>query len=111
MFEGLKFINLTPHAITIRNDEVDFVIEPSGMIARVTAELVESDTKGIFVQTFGNVEGLPEASDNTIFVVSGLVLSALSALAGSRKDVVAPMTTRAERDEAGRIVSVPGFVR
>lgn len=108
MFEGLKFVNLTPHAITIRNDEVDFVIEPSGMIARVTAELVESDTKGIFVQTFGNVEGLPEASDNTIFVVSGLVLSAL---AGSRKDVVAPMTTKAERNEAGQIVSVPGFVR
>lgn len=108
MFEGLTFVNLTPHAITIKNDEVDFVIEPSGMISRVTAELVESDTKGIFVQTFGNVEGLPEASDNTIFVVSGLVLSAL---AGSRKDVVAPMTTKAERDEAGRIVSVPGFVR
>lgn len=108
MFEVLRFVNLTPHAISVKNDEVDFTIEPSGLIARVSAELVESDTKGIFVQTFGNVEGLPEASDNTIFVVSGLVLSAL---AGSRKDVVAPMTTRAERNEAGQIVSVPGFVR
>lgn len=108
MFEGLRFVNLTPHAITIKNDEVDFVIEPSGMISRVTAELVESEIEGIFVQTFGNVEGLPEASENTIFVVSGLVLSAL---AGSRKDVVAPMTTKAARNEAGQIVSVPGFVR
>lgn len=52
-------------------------------------------------QTFGDVEGLPEPLHGTIYIVSGLVRSALGS---SRPDVVAPDTgPTAIRDEAGRI--------
>jgi hypothetical protein len=42
------------------------------------------------------------------YVVSAVVLTALN---GARDDVVAPDTAHAIRDDNGRIVAVPGFVR
>jgi hypothetical protein len=54
---------------------------------------------------------LPEPADNTLYIVSALVLTA--AKAQGRTDVVAPATGHPEcvRDEKGFIKSVPGFVR
>lgn len=99
----MNFINLTPHAIVL-NDGRKF--EAAGNVARVSADLVEVEA-GMFRQTFGEVTGLPDPVDGTRFIVSGLVFSATD-----RADVVAPATAHKDviRNEAGQIVSVPGFI-
>lgn len=104
----MKFINLTPHAIRL-NDGTMF--EPSGVVARVSADLQAVEPVGgvqLFRQTFGDVEGLPEQMPGTMYIVSALVLAAID----NRLDCVAPATGSKEtvRNEAGHIVSVPGFV-
>ena len=59
-------------------------------------------------QSFGDVVGLPPEEDDTLFIVSSIVLSACG---GCRRDIIAPRTSAAIRDEKGRIISVPGFVK
>lgn len=99
----MNIINLTPHAIVL-NDGTRF--EPSGTVARVSAKL-ETIDKNLFRQTFGEVEGLPEEKAGTLYIVSAMVLNAVD-----RSDCVAPATGHPDvvRNEAGQIVSVPGFV-
>lgn len=104
----MKIINLTPHAITI-TDGTTF--PPSGKVARVSVQQLDAGTiDGIPVktQTFGDIVDLPDPTDDTIYIVSAIVLSA--AKAAGRTDVIAPNTAQAVRDEKGNIVSVPGFV-
>jgi hypothetical protein len=103
----MKLINLTPHAISL-NDGTTF--PPSGRVARVAADLQqvgEIDGIPVYRQVFGDVEGLPVEIPGTMYIVSGMVLAAVD-----RSDCVAPATGSREtvRDEAGHIVSVPGFV-
>ena len=103
----MNYKNLTPHPIKLNDGTV---FEPSGIVARVAADLQEVETINgvkLFRQTFGDVEGLPEQVPGTIYIVSALVLSAVD-----RGDCVAPATGSKEtvRNEAGQIVSVPGFV-
>ena len=100
-----QFINCTPHDITLNDGTI---IAKSGVVARVSASFTEFDTDGVCRQEFGDVEGLPEPKEDTIYVVSALVLAA-----SNRKDLVAPATGHPAcvRDEKGLIKSVPGFVR
>ena len=104
-----KIINLTPHAITITDGPT---FAPSGQIARVTTHQVDAGTiNGIPVktQTFGDIIDLPAQQDNTVYIVSAIVLAA--AKEAGRTDVVAPDTANAIRNDSGHIVSVPGFVK
>lgn len=105
----MKVINLTPHPIVITNGPT---FQPSGTVARVSVQQVDAGTiAGIPVktQTFGDILGLPAPQDDTVFIVSAMVLNA--AKAAGRDDVVAPDTANAVRNDDGHIVSVPGFVR
>lgn len=105
----MNIINLTPHDIVITNGPT---FPPSGTVARVTVQQVDAgNINGIPVKTqaYGNIVGLPEPQKDTIFIVSALVLNA--AKAAGRDDVVAPDTSNAVRNDAGHIVSVPGFVK
>lgn len=75
-----KILNLTPHSLTLRApDGTDTVIAPSGTVARVTATPGELETiPGVPVpvarpDAFGDVEGLPEFEEGTIYIVSALV--------------------------------------
>lgn len=103
----MNFINLTPHAIVL-NDGTTF--QPSGTIARVTASFSDFDQNGVCEQVFGEIQDLPAPADDTVYIVSGLVLGALK---GTRLDVVAPATGHpgVVRNDKGQIASVPGFVR
>ena len=103
-----EFVNLTPHAITLNDGRV---FEPSGVVARVEQMMSEFDRHGISVQSFGDVTGLPEPMHGVLYIVSALVLT--RAQAEGRKDVVAPATGHKDcvRDDKGRILSVPGFVK
>ena len=102
----MKIVNLTPHTIVF-NDGRSF--PASGNIARVQAgfSTIEND---VCSQTFGEVQDLPEPEKGTYYIVSAMVLSAL---AGKRRDVVAPATGHplCIRNDKGHIVSVPCFVQ
>lgn len=62
-------------------------------------------------QQFGEIINLPEPKEDTIYIVSLIVLSA--AEQKGRKDCVAPASGHPKciRNEQGHIVSVPCFVK
>jgi hypothetical protein len=100
----MKFVNLTPHAITLNNGETF----ASQGVARVSATFTSFEDN-VCKQTFGDLVGLPEPCENTRYVVSALVLSA--AKEAGRTDCVAPATGHPDCvRKDGFIVSVPGFV-
>ena len=102
----MNFLNYTPHVINL-NDGTSYT---SQGVARVSASFT-SPVNGICSQQFGDVEGLPEPQENTMYIVSFIVLSA--ALAQGRTDCVAPASGHPDtvRNERGHIVSVPCFVQ
>ena len=105
----MKIINLTPHDIVITDGPT---FPPSGTVARVSVQQVDDgNINGVPVkkQTFGDIVDLPDPADDTVYIVSALVLSA--AKAAGRTDCVAPDTANAVRNDDGHIVSVPGFIR
>lgn len=101
------FKNLTPHTIVLNNGAQ----LPSVGLARVANTFSTFDSEGVCDVYFGDIQGLPEPQEDTLFVVSALVLSA--AKAAGRTDCVAPATGHPDciRNEKGFIVSVPGFIR
>lgn len=102
-----KFINLTPHKVVL-NDGRSF--DPVGTVARVAVTMTDF-VDDVCDQVYGDVVDLPAAQDGVVYIVSAMVLSA--AKAAGRKDCVAPATGHKQtvRNDAGQIVSVPGFVR
>lgn len=107
----MNFINLTPHPIVL-NDGTAFA--PSGVVARVTDSFTPAaECGGVLAWSvgYGEVTGLPDPADDTTYIVSAMVLSAVRP--SGRTDVVAPATghPEARRNEKGHIISVPGFVR
>jgi len=105
----MKVINMTPHAITVDNGNEVKVYEPSGTVARVT---MVKDTVGEIdgfevVVNSAIGDNLPNPEEGTYLIVSAMVLAQLP----HRKDLIAPNTNEAKRNEKGHIISVPGFVR
>ena len=103
ILEIMNFVNLTPHAISLNDGTV---FNPSGNVARVSATFTEFEN-GICHQKFGDVTGLPDPQEGTMFIVSALVLAATD-----RDDIVAPATGHPQcvRNDKGQIMSVPGFI-
>ena len=103
----MNFINLTPHPIVMNDGRV---FEPSGVIPRVQQTMSDFDGNDIAIQSLGEVENMPSAKADTVYIVSAMVLSALGK---DRMDCVAPATNHPKtiRNDKGHIVSVPGFVR
>lgn len=104
----MKFKNLTPHEIVVRDESGAEVlrIAPSGQIARVTQtrELV-GHLAGVPVYTsaFGEVVGLPEPDGETALIVSALVRLAVP----TRIDVYSPGTL--VRDDKGQPIGCLGL--
>ena len=104
----MKFVNLTPHAITV--DGLG-TIPASGSVARVSVNSTDVGAVGgvrLRAQLKGQVSGLPAPVDGVVFIVSGMVLDALGST--RRSDVVAPDTGADAIRENGQIVAVRGFV-
>ncbi|WP_461369275.1 hypothetical protein [Candidatus Darwinibacter acetoxidans] len=103
------FVNLTPHALNVRKADGTFLeLPPSGTVARRSAERVvvgEVDGITVYATKFGRLEGLPEPSDGTVYIVSALAAQAC----GDRDDVLVP--GEAIRDEAGRVIGCNGLVK
>lgn len=68
----MKFINLTPHTITL-NDGTSF---PTEGVARVSDTYTEFNASGVCKVKHGDIENLPEPEPNTTFIVSAMVLAA-----------------------------------
>ena len=105
-----KFINLTPHTITINNGTQ---YHPSGKVARVENKF-SNFCCGISKVFYGEIENLPEPEDGTYYIVSAMVLAANNSKPKCRRrgDLVSPATGHPDcKRENGFIVSVPGFVR
>src|SRR5690625_7488094 len=104
-----KIINCTPHAITITDGPT---FKPSGQVARVTTQQTDAGNIAgipVKIQTFGDIIDLPDPQDDTVYIVSAIVLTAVKER--GRTDVVAPDTANAVRGDSGHIVSVPGSVK
>jgi hypothetical protein len=105
-------INLTPHALTI---EGVGTVPASGTVARVGTTRVSMGTRmgvRVTLQSLGQVECLPEAKPDTLYVVSGMVLDALKRRGSPRvgADVYAPDTGADAIREGGQITAVRGLV-
>lgn len=101
------FVNLTPHALNIHTGNGVVTLAPSGTVARVATVNEEVDDVGGIptVRTsFGEVTGLPEPVEGTVFIVSGMVASA-----APRGDVMSPGDL--VRDESGRPCGCKGLRR
>lgn len=101
---AIKYVNLTPHAIHLNDGRV---FPPSGTVARVSSTFSQFDGD-VCQQYLSDLTGLPSKAKGVKYIVSAMVLAALK---GQRKDVVAPATGHQDcmRNEAGHILSVPGF--
>ena len=105
----MKFVNLTPHDIVVQLDAGTITIPASGIQARcsvfsVPAGTLKVDNIDIPVNTvvYGNIVGLPDPHNDTIYITSSLV-----AQRAARPDVLAPDTgASAIRNDAGQIVAV-----
>lgn len=103
------FINLTPHPINIHNADGDLVttVAPSGTVARVSQSDTVVDTVDgvdILAVTYGDLDGLPDPVDGTMYIVSGMVRAATD-----RADVLSPGPLI--RNDAGQPIGCRGLVR
>ena len=101
----MQIINLTAHSITEVTTGLTF--PATGKVVRVkqsTTKVAEHMGIPLYSTVFGQVEGLPEPTPDTIYIVSAL---ALQAIPSTRKDVVSPGNIL--KDEHGKIVGCTGF--
>jgi len=113
----VKFVNLTPHEVVVYDQEgreIVLRIPPSGKVARVTSTTrVVGEVNGIPVRRveYGSIVDLPEPQENTIYIVSTLVLLALKEKGVARNDIVSPDTNTDSviRDSQGRVIGVKYF--
>lgn len=104
----MKVINLTPHSINLMPEGVGgpvMTIHPSGQVARCVVSRRQVDTiivDGLPVPVnrtqLGEVVGLPDPQDDTVYVVSSLVAQAVP----DRADVL--IVDDAVRDDMGNVI-------
>jgi hypothetical protein len=111
--DTVKIVNCTPHPVVVCGEGYQrTVIQPSGIVARIAAkqkEVAAISVNGISVPIYsteyGQVEGLPDPSPNTFYIVARLVLQACP----NRKDLIAP--GELVRDANGTVIGCKGFSR
>lgn len=117
----MKYVNLTPHEINIYAAEVDATgkdtkesnlslsLPPSGETARVSVTpryyltVPQPSEVVLYKQVVGDVVGLPDPENDTIFIVSAQVRLA----APYRRDVASPGELK--RNEAGQPIGCVGL--
>lgn len=106
----MKIINATPHPINVVDAEGNQIAQfpASGVLPRLaqTTERVR-EINGIPISEtqFGETENLPEAEENTYYIVSRLVMAGNP----GREDLLVP--NEIVRDENGRIIGCQSLAR
>lgn len=106
----VEAVNLTPHPIGfVDESNQPLLTVPTTTVARVSAQ---TTTVGHFVingvqiprthTEYGQVEGLPDQTPGVIYIVSGMIVSALAQQGIHRDDLLVPGMQ--VRDEAGRVI-------
>lgn len=102
----MKIVNLTPHTVNVvATTGEEIATFPSEGVVRVAShEEVVGVLNGIpeTATTYGEVEGLPAQSNDTIYIVSRLVLAALEKQGITRTDLRVPGLQ--VRNEAGQVI-------
>lgn len=106
-----KIVNLTPHVVTLVLPGCTLRLASEG-IARVSETVSHVETVSVngneipvVKKAYGQVIGLPEPQEGTIYIVSLLVLQALP----GRRDLFAP--AELVRDESGVITGARALTR
>lgn len=108
----MQLINCTPHTVSLIVNNQTFNIAPSGVLPRIRQERKSSTFKTIYGSIpltkveMGDLVGLPEPTEDTLYIVSLLVLEAGKRI--GRTDLLAPDTIR---DERGNIIGCSGFIQ
>lgn len=101
-------INLTPHDVIITVDGKTETIKSSGL-ARCQEKSTQVDLIDgwipVYETEYGEVSGLPEPKEGTIYIVSAIVAKAVQ----NRTDVFIPAKTL--RDSNGNIIGCIGLAR
>jgi hypothetical protein len=112
----MEMVNLTPHSLTLKDDESVTSIPPSGQVARVGStpggeiEIIDLPCQAFQAPTWGQVEGLPPPKEGVVYIVSSLVAGHCK----GRGDVFSPGTgpkDGAVRNEHGHIVAVTRLIQ
>ena len=104
----MKFVNLTPHPITIVEGEKSTVYPPDGPAPRLAVDreaLGQIGGISVVRSTMGEPTGLPEPQEGVIVIVSALVAEHPSV--AHRVDLAYP--GEAIRDTDGKIVGCRGL--
>jgi hypothetical protein len=121
----MKYVNLTPHEISVDVDAVRISIPSTGDCRVAVTTVDEGKTLELLNEAgmkfkvplvrnnYGDIEGLPKQEPDTVYIVSLIVLNALKTKGrlGYRPDVVAPDSGPSAIRENGKIVAVRQFVR
>lgn len=116
---NIEFYNLTPHPIHVRRNKQIVVFKPDQVPLRIKLGVKERTGIGPFrcdVVEVAEIPDLPvvlkKGENFQVYIVSLPTLMAVKARLGFvPSHLVAPNTDKAERDQSGNIVYVPGFIR
>lgn len=110
----MRVITVTPHPVVVVVGDGALTLPPSGLVARCAVERRPIGTivvGGYAVPTYetrlGELDGLPEPEEGTIFAVSSL--AAQAAWAAGRRDMFVPDDR--VRDEVGRVAGARALAR
>ena len=106
----VECINLTPHPIVLLDkDDQEVLTIPTTDVTRVSSQTVTVGyfrINGVLVPRshtrYGEVEGLPDPTPGVIYIVSGMVVSALAQQGIHRDDLLVPGMQI--RDDQGRVI-------
>jgi hypothetical protein len=100
-----NIINLTPHTINVVLEDRTIEIPSSGVARCSQSSQLVGEVNGIplTATTFGEVIDLPEPTEDTLFIVSRLIMSACP----ERNDLLCP--NELVRDEEGKIIGCKSF--
>jgi hypothetical protein len=107
-----RFVNLTPHDVTVVSGGKIKKYIRDGTVARVTETVTLAfsiDDCDINDVVFGEVVGLPAPTDGVCFIVSAMVKEAVKKSGSGRNDCVSPGNLI--RDEKGEVIGCKGFAR
>ena len=109
----MKVVNLTPHGVTVFDDDgVVIKTYPSEGVARArqTNVIVGCLEGAPVVKTeFGEVDGLPEPTEGTVFIVSIITANAAKTHGRTTDDLL--VTSGPVRDDKGRVIGCRAFAR
>ena len=109
----MRVTNLTPHEVKVLDDDDNVIATfPSVGVARARQHDVpagEIESIPVVKTEFGEVLGLPEPTEGTVFIVSRITVEAAQAQDRSTDDLLT--TSGAVRDDQGRIVGCRAFAR